>query len=1140
MSNFVYKIEKNERDSHMELKIYKINEKKEVLVESIESPYVILAKKDEFESLNIESDKILLAKEKFLDKNEENVVKIEIESKELRDYVLSQLKEHSFTTYEGDLPPEHRYLVDNNIELISNNVSYLPPKYLSFDIETIGVTNEQEIVLISTYSPDDAKVSKVYCNLEKIKNKHLEKVKSTKYEGFELIQCVNEKELLEIFKKDVIDFKPQIIIGWNVIDFDFKIVKERMDSYGIEFKFSDFEGECKLRIYSDFFMNSTLTCPGVLVFDVIHLLKMNYISFEDYKLNTVAKEVLGDEKIDLEDEGTANEDMEGKINAITNMLENNPVKLIDYNFKDSVLTSQILEKLNLMELMCKRSIMTGTPLSRVRSPIATLDIMYLKELHKRGYVASSNFNFSDSNSIEGAFVLEPKQGFYEDIFVFDFKSLYPSVMMTFNIDPFTYNENGIIESPTGAKFTKEPGILPGLLLKLYKERDIAKSEKDEIKSYAIKINMNSFYGAIASPKSRFYNHEIGESITGFARFIIKKAMKYVEDKGHSAAIYGDSVIGDTKIWIRKKGSYKIKEIEIENLFNLEGKEKEEIQIDSTIKYYKMFENLETLTMNDSFENIWKPLNYVMKHKSSKKLYKLHFNNQQNVTVTEDHSLISYDFYKGLFQIKPENTSKGIYNYGFKINKKSKESHFAQFLGFFVGDGYLENNGFNIGISTGLDLKEFTGKVLNKLPELKKSKIYHKGKGDINFSNVELYSKMEFIGFKREWTSKTKRIPKGIFDQSNNFICDFVKGLYSSDGTIIQRGNTVIIRYTSINKKLILDIKQLLMQIGVGSTYFKENSTNKYKGKDNGTYSYHLVINNQKHKFFMENIGFIFDRKNEKFQTGKIKKKITSKHIIKKEIIENKENYVYDISVEDTHRFYGNDILLKNTDSVFVKFDEKFKNFDDKVKFGKQLEAEINTFFENWVQEEYKQKNFLKIEFEKLYSKFFIASKKRYVGHDEFTKKTSFTGMEAVRGDWTQLARQFQVELVDLIFNGGKKEEIEKFILEKVKRLKNGEYDELLVYTKKITKPLEQYVKMTPPHVKAAREISNFSGRVVKYVLTKDGPKHISLIDDKLVYDYDHYIDKQLKGVSDDLLESFGIDFDKVVYSSKHKGLDNFF
>jgi DNA polymerase-2 len=149
-------------------------------------------------------------------------------------------------------------------------------------------------------------------------------------------------------------------------------------------------------------------------------------------------------------------------------------------------------------------------------------------------------------------------------------------------------------------------------------------------------------------------------------------------------------------------------------------------------------------------------------------------------------------------------------------------------------------------------------------------------------------------------------------------------------------------------------------------------------------------------------------------------------------------------------------------------------------------------------------------------------------------------MEAIRGDWTELAQNFQRELVDLIFAKKKKEEIEAFILDYVSRLKKGEYDSSLIYKKKITKALNQYTKTTPPHVRAAREVKNFSGRLVRYVLTKDGPKHVSLLPESPDYDYEHYIEKQLGGVSDDLLNSFGIDFEELLMKKKQKSLEGFF
>lgn len=101
---------------------------------------------------------------------------------------------------------------------------------------------------------------------------------------------------------------------------------------------------------------------------------------------------------------------------------------------------------------------------KIRSPIATLDIMYLKKLHERGYVAPSIFHSSvGATPIEGAFVIEPEKGFYEDVFVFDFTSLYPSIIMTFNIDPFTYSKGGSIEAPNGARFLREKEFYPNLL-----------------------------------------------------------------------------------------------------------------------------------------------------------------------------------------------------------------------------------------------------------------------------------------------------------------------------------------------------------------------------------------------------------------------------------------------------------------------------------------------------------------------------------------------------------------------------------------------------------------------------------------------------------------------------------------------------
>ena len=541
-NNFIFKIEKKELENNVEINVFSINESSNIIIDKIFVNYTFYISKKEFELLNINSDKILILNKEFLNKNNEIILKIEVLNKELYDYLISQIKEAKFTLYEQDLSYDSKYLIDNDISLLNSNKVKINFRYVSIDIESIGEDLEnQEIILISSYSISN--LAKVYINIEKLDEKQIKKIKIElkKQKEFKIIICSNEKEMLEKFKNDIISLKPQAIIGWNVIDFDFKVIKDRMKIHSIEFKFSEYEGECKLKLNKDFFKDSSMDCSGLLVFDIIQILKTNYITFEDYKLNTVAKEILKDEKINLYDEEDAeNEEMfEDKIAQIKYLYKNDTIKLIEYNFKDSFLVSQIVERLNLINLMITRSQITNTPLQKVKSPIATLDIMYLKELHKKNLVASSNFNFNQSMPIEGAFVISPERGFYEDIFVMDFKSLYPSIIMTFNIDPFSYDKNGEIIAPNGAKFNRTPAILPQLIQKLYLERDIAKKEKDKIKSYALKITMNSFYGAVASPKSRFHNRDVGGAITAFGREIIQMTKKFIEDMGHKV-IYGDT------------------------------------------------------------------------------------------------------------------------------------------------------------------------------------------------------------------------------------------------------------------------------------------------------------------------------------------------------------------------------------------------------------------------------------------------------------------------------------------------------------------------------------------------------------------------------------------------------------------------
>ncbi|MEM4397639.1 MAG: DNA polymerase II, partial [Candidatus Woesearchaeota archaeon] len=245
-----------------------------------------------------------------------------------------------------------------------------------------------------------------------------------------------------------------------------------------------------------------------------------------------------------------------KGSEIENMYESEPDKLIEYNLKDAELVLKILEKKNIIELSIMRSLLTGMQLDRVKASIASLDNLYLRETKKLGYVCPNSSNIETEEKIKGGYVRDSIPGIYDFINVHDFKSLYPSIIRTFNIDPLAYipkeyhkkyKDDEVIIAPNGARFRKTKGILPKIIENLWLQRDIAKKEKNQEKSYAIKITMNSFFGVLANPTCRFYSLEMANAITHFGQFIVKKTAEIVENRIYKV-IYGDtdSIFIETK------------------------------------------------------------------------------------------------------------------------------------------------------------------------------------------------------------------------------------------------------------------------------------------------------------------------------------------------------------------------------------------------------------------------------------------------------------------------------------------------------------------------------------------------------------------------------------------------------------------
>src|SRR5207249_2676247 len=209
---------------------------------------------------------------------------------------------------------------------------------------------------------------------------------------------------------------------------------------------------------------------------------------------------------------------------------------------------------------------------------------------------------------------------------------------------------------------------------------------------------------------------------------------------------------------------------------------------------------------------------------------------------------------------------------------------------------------------------------------------------------------------------------------------------------------------------------------------------------------------------------------------------------------------------------GHRVIYGDTDSLFVDLGEP-----DPARAaarGEELRAAIGGAVGSAVARDFGCTSHLELEFEKVYARFFMpevrggatGSKKRYAGL--VGEKLEIVGLEAVRRDWSEVARRFQRELLALVFHD---RPVADFVRAFVADLRAGRFDAELAYKKAIRKPLAVYTKTTPPHVKAARKQGRTAGRIVTYVVTRAGPESVG--ETTAPPDYDHYVTQQLQPIA---------------------------
>lgn len=464
------------------------------------------------------------------------------------------LKNEGIKCYEDDIRPDDRYLMERfitaDLSFIGDSEhcdSYsklqqvrckkaaeqvkLPLKTLSLDIECSMAGELYSIGLYALAEHGHKEFSQVIMI-------GAEQANAPNY----IHWVENEKLLLKQLLAVVKQFDPDVFIGWNVINFDFRLLQKRFDKYGLDFSVGRDNSTVRWRQNSNANEQFFLDIAGRLVLDGIDVLKTATYHFASFSLDFVAQALLGKKKKVT--------DVDNRVKEITDNFHHNKQALAAYNLEDCRLVSLIFDKEQLLEFALLRASLTGLTIDRVGGSVAAFTNLYLPKLHRSGYVAP---NMGDSTSdlvSPGGHVMDSLPGLYNNVLVLDFKSLYPSIIRTFKIDPMGLIEGGrlkeeqalasqIIPAFDGAYFSREAHFLPDIITSLWQERDKAKQQNNAPLSQAIKIIMNSFYGVLGSTGCRFFDPRLSGAITKRGHEILKTTKVWIEQQGYRV-IYGDT------------------------------------------------------------------------------------------------------------------------------------------------------------------------------------------------------------------------------------------------------------------------------------------------------------------------------------------------------------------------------------------------------------------------------------------------------------------------------------------------------------------------------------------------------------------------------------------------------------------------
>jgi len=464
------------------------------------------------------------------------------------------LKEQGVTVYEADIRPPERFLMERFITApvsfsgipsasgkpgklllqaqIKPAPAYRPPlRLVSLDIETTAHGDLYSIALegcgqrqVYMLGPPNGKAGEL---------------------DFVLEYCDSRGELLHQLNRWMAQHDPDAIIGWNLVQFDLRVLQQHAQHLEIPLLFGRDGSALEWREHGFQEEHYFAAAAGRLIIDGIEALRSATWSFPSFSLESVAQTLLG--------EGKSIDNPYQRMAEIDRRFAEDKPALAAYNLKDCELVTRIFAKTELLSFLLERATVTGLPADRNGGSVAAFSHLYMPHMHRLGYVAP-NLGDTPSDASPGGFVMESQAGLYDSVLVLDYKSLYPSIMRTFLIDPVGLVEGlahpddaDSIPGFRGARFARRKHSLPAIVAQIWQGREAAKREHNKPLSQALKIIMNALYGVLGSTGCRFFDARLASSITMRGHEIMHRTRELIEAQGYQV-IYGDT--DSTFVWLK--------------------------------------------------------------------------------------------------------------------------------------------------------------------------------------------------------------------------------------------------------------------------------------------------------------------------------------------------------------------------------------------------------------------------------------------------------------------------------------------------------------------------------------------------------------------------------------------------------------